>query len=138
MSQFNFYLDSSLTSLAAISLVQLADVSPDPVDGIVYLGSPSSDWQLQMSTDPGVDPIEVYPNDADPLSGPSATIIKLALSNGGLDSAVAGEPLELPHTIAGGIGNAVAIHYRISPPLLAKGSYTDLRLSIFDAIEFPA
>ncbi len=137
MSLFDFYADTGLTALATPRIVQKADELPvTDKDGVIYLGSTDDNAILQAESDPGVDSLFVEVLDSSPGTGPAATSVKLALSSGGLTTAVAGDPLELPATIEGGLANVVAIHYRVLPQTLADGEYDDLTFSISGAIEY--
>jgi hypothetical protein len=133
---FELYSDSGLTTLAPLNLLQTAGVAPAAVTGLMYLGSTDSGLTLQANSDPGVDPLVLQTVDANALTGAAATAVKLALSSGGLTSATGGAPLNLPHTILGGVANALPIHYKFEPQTLDAGLYTDLSFLISAAIEF--
>jgi hypothetical protein len=133
---FDLYSDSGLTTLAPLNLLQTAGVAPAAVTGVMYLGSPTLGQTLQKQSNPGVAPLVLSVVDANALTGASATLVKLALSSGGLSSAVGGAPLNLPHTVLGGPANAVPIHYRFEPQALDSGVYTDLSFLIADTLAF--
>ena len=137
-----FYHDSALTSeITALNpLTATADTAGGlpAVDKTIYLGSTATDMQFQASSDPGVDPITVDIVDANAGTGSPDTQFKLALSSGGLASAVAGASLELSHTILSGVANAVPIYTRRTNTLTTAGSYTDLTLETNTVIESPA
>jgi len=133
---FELYSDSGLTTLAPVRLVQTADEAPAAVTGVMYLGSTNAALTLQAASDPGVDALVLSVVDANALTGAAATAVKLALSSGGLTSATGGAPLTLSHTVLGGTGNAVPIHYKFEPQTLDQGVYTDLSFLIAAAIEF--
>ncbi len=133
---FNFYSDSGLTTLAPLRLLQVAEVAPAAVTGVMYLGSTNAAETLQAESDPGVDALVLNVIDANALTGAAATAVKLALTEGGLASATGGAPLTISHTVLGGTANAVPIHYKFEPQTLDAGVYTDLIFKILDAIVF--
>lgn len=67
-SSFGFYLDSGLTSAfgGTIALVEKTDLSDNPKDTTLYIGSILSGRQLQASSNPGVDNIVLTPTDTLP------------------------------------------------------------------------
>lgn len=138
---FKFFHDSALTQEidggAPLTATQDSDGGIGPIDKIVYLGSPASGTQIQASSDPGVDPIVVSIEDADPGTGAPASEFRLALSSGGLASATPGAPLVLSHTLFSGTGNAVPIHTRRTSALTVPGVYTDLSLRTNSVTEGP-
>lgn len=64
-SSFNFFTDSGLTSPfgGVLSFVHKTDLSDNPQDTVLYLGSSLIDRQLQASSSPGVDNIVLTPTD---------------------------------------------------------------------------
>lgn len=130
---FAFFHDSALTQQidASNKLTATQDAAGGlgPVDKIIYFGSTNSANKVQVVADPGITPITVIVSDADAGTGAPAIEVKLALSSGGLDSAVAGAALELSHTINGGVLNAVPIHVRRTSALATTGVYTDITLA---------
>lgn len=96
-------------------------------DGVFYVGLTNASAKIQAQSDPGVDQIAVSIGDASPGSGVEAVDIKLALSSIGLDSAVAGDPLNLGATITG--GSLVPVHWRWANGV-GSGDYTDLTLNL--------
>ncbi len=103
-------------------------------DGVFYVGTPNAANQIQAESDPGVDPIVVSIADSAPGSGVEVTDIKLASSQSGLGSAIAGNPLSIGATIAGGIPGAVPVWYRWNN---TQGSsvYLDISLEIVPRVE---
>jgi len=143
-TSWNFYHDSALTNLVEagdpIFATQISDGSSDPVDVLVYFGSPETEdaFILQATSDPGVDPIIVEIADSGAMTGAPATEFKLALSSGGLTSAVAGDPLELGTELSSGVANAVPVYTRRDSALTAVAAYTDLSLLVAGVFESPA
>lgn len=128
-TSLKFYTTAGLTAeLTQLAVNQAADGSSAAVDSIVYLGSTASGKQFRADSDPGTDPIVVSIADAAAGSGIANTAVKLALSAGGLDSAVAGVALSVGTQLLSGSANALAIHVRIETPSVAVGRYTDLSL----------
>lgn len=106
-------------------------------DFVVYLGSVAASTVLRADSDPGVDPIIVSIADDNGAGGDAATEIKLALSSGGLASAVAGAALEIGTQVLSGTGNAIAIHVRRTSPAGAVGTQSDLSLLLNACREDP-
>lgn len=132
-ASLKLYTDPALANelIGNITISQNTDGSTGDVDGVIYLGSVETSKTFQAASDPGADQITVSIVDSNVSPGltPEATDIKLATSNAGLDAAVAGDPLNIGTTLISGVGNQVAIHYRVITPTAASGSYTELSLS---------
>lgn len=120
MATFKFYTDSGLTTEHTGNLVASHDVDQlsGDVDQVLYFGSVAASKTLQAVSNPGVDQITLSLADSNvsPGNGPETTDYKLALTALGLDSAVAGDPLDIGTTLNSGVGNAVQVHIRRSPP----------------------
>lgn len=129
-----FYTDAGLTTpLSGLVVIQAADNSLPAVDRVVYLGSTVSGNQFQATSDPGVDPIML--SIADAGSGILTSYVKLALSSGGLNTAVAGDPLDVGDTLLSGSANSLAVHIRVDLPAYAIGSYSNLSFETDELIE---
>lgn len=134
---FKLYTDSGLTSEQAGNLVatQNSDSSTPPVEFQLWLGSLGSaggnttDRKIQADSDPGVDAITLTVEDSDPGNGHEATEIKLALTQGGLAGAVAGDPLTLPITITSGSVNAEEFWIQVDDATGVVGTSTELSVS---------
>lgn len=126
---FFFHTDAALTTpvVARLPFVQ-AVADPVPADRVLYFGSPRSGRICQAASDPGVDPVTIAIADANSGSGSPTGDVRLALTSGGLDTAVGGDPLTLPETIAGGVAGAVAVHVRVLDSTHASGVNRDLTL----------
>lgn len=111
---FKFYTDAGLTTEFVPGTDTLGPVTDPPEDFVIYFGSTETGRQVQADSDPGTDPISIQIADAASGSGVESTDVKLAATNGGLDSATAGADLDLPATVLSGVGNAEAIHIRVS------------------------
>lgn len=70
---FNFYLDSNLTIpfSGLYQLTHFSDLSDNPQDFVLYLGSNTTDRKLEAQTAPGTDPIVLTPTDTLPTWDPS-------------------------------------------------------------------
>lgn len=138
---FKFYHDAALTqeitALNPLTATQDTAGVLGPVDKTVYLGSVLTGNKVQDDANPGVDPIVVSIIDADALTGAPASEFKLALSAGGLDTAVAGAALTLSTSITSGVANAVPIYTRRDSALTVAGSYTDISLATQTLLETP-
>lgn len=62
---FDLYTDSGLTTAftGTLTFTHFTDLSDNPQDGVLYLGSTNSARKLQANSDPGVDNITVTPTD---------------------------------------------------------------------------
>lgn len=98
--------------------------------GQVWIGTASSGNKLQADSNPGVDQITVTIDDTSPGSGVEATHIKLALTQVGLGSAVAGDPLDIGLQID--YGTPVAVFYQWDNST-GQSESTEIRL-ILDAL----
>lgn len=106
-----FYADSALSQpLDSTQVVFDREIGGDPVDRAFYLGNPDSN--LRYEADDGSGLITVGVTDSDPGSGWSATDIRLALSEAGLDSATPGEAVEITGPIQGGLSGAKPVWVR--------------------------
>ena len=124
----DFYADAGLATPApSIYAVQSSDGSAAAVDRVVYLGSPAAAKRFLASSDPGVDQITV--SIASGGAGVPASALRLALTQGGLDSSTPGAPLDVGVEIISGAGNAVPVHVRIDAGVLASGLYSNLTLA---------
>jgi|WetSurSiteA1Bulk_404760.scaffolds.fasta_scaffold29305_2 hypothetical protein len=132
MATFAFYTDASLTTPVTGSV----GIGEGTTNTVFYLGSTNATKKLQNATSPGVDQITVDIVDANPGSGPEDSWVYLALTSGGLDSAVAGASLNLGLTITGGVANARAVWVRIVNSLSGSSSSTDLSIQVSNAKEF--
>ncbi len=138
-----FFHDAACTqpieSLNELVAVQDGNNVLGPVTKPVWLlPAVSSGNVLEVSSDPGVDPVQISVYDAATGSGIPATDVKLALSTGALATAVGGAPLDLAPTLTGGVANAVQFYVRISSAVAVVGNYTDLSLRIENPYEHPA
>lgn len=132
---WQFYADAGKTVPLGSIPISLATLGGS-VDGIAYFGTTTAGKVLKAASDPGVDPVQVEPFDTASGAGLAASVVKLALSAGGLDSAVAGAALNIGTSI--GSGTTVAVHYRVTLPATAEGAYTDVILRTNEVIEASA
>lgn len=131
-----FYSDSGLTvPLNTLQVVQSEDGTAAPADAVVYFGSAVASKKFQAESNPGVASILLSVEDAATGSGVAASHVKLALSAAGLDSAVAGAPLDLGVQRLSGSGNALAVYVRVDTPALSTGAYTDITLRTNSLLE---
>lgn len=68
-STFGLWNDSACTSAFSgiLSLVNYTDLSDNPQDNILYLGSPASSRTLEATSNPGVDNITLTPVNTSPI-----------------------------------------------------------------------
>ena len=133
----SFYADPGGASPAAnpLPLAQDANGNILPAVATVYLLSTASGKKFQAASDPGVDDIEVSIDDQAPSSGQPATAIKLATSEAGLATAVAGDPLSLGTTLLSGTGNATPIWIEFEDATAAVATDLDVRLLVTELVE---
>lgn len=130
---WNFYNDPSLTSPQSAGATVTEDLGP--TDRIIYLGSATPGKTLRTAVSPGTNQITVSPVDAAAGSGAEAAQIKLALTAGGLDTAVGGAALSIGTELASGVGGAVAIFVRTEEGSQPVGSSADLQLTTNAVVE---
>ena len=125
---FGIFLDPGLTTPLSgnIKFSHNNDGSTGDVDKVIYIGSTNSNKILQTVVNPGVDQIVLTINDADAGAGtPKPADVKLALTAAGLDSAGAGNSLNIGVSVAGGVAGAVPVYIRGSK---ADGAGLDLTI----------
>lgn len=126
---FGFFHDSAATrpinSSDPLTADQDTDLSLPATDKTIYFGSTAASKKVQSASGPGTTPISVTPTVVGSGPGPAITEIKLALSSGGLASAVAGAALEIGTTVNSGVANAVPIYVRWTSVTSAVGMYPD-------------
>jgi hypothetical protein len=128
---FALYTDASLTQQLSgnVIFVEHIDHSLLPADIVLYVGSTEAGKKLQAASDPGVDQIVVTLADSAPGAGHETTEIKLATTQAGLDTAVAGDPLNLGLEILSGTANAAQIWIRSRDATGQQGNSTELSIS---------
>lgn len=133
----NVFKDAALAQPfdSAIDRLVAQAINGGSGDGSFWFGTPNASNKVQDSTNPGIDPITVTISDLDAGAADVDVVdIKLALSQAGLDAAVAGDPLSLGATVLGGSSNAVAVWYRWTN-VTGTGTYTDIELVVSERIE---
>lgn len=130
---FGFFADPALTtpltSLAMTTVLDGASVLPAPA--VVYFGSTEAGRSL---TNYGGGEITVSAVDAAPASGLPTSAVLLSLSEAGLATATAGEPLEIGELLTSGPENCVAVWVAVDASA-AVGTYTDLALVTSQVVE---
>lgn len=134
---FKFFADPALTTplLGSLAFVQ-ESAGPVAADCVLYFGSRAVGKVLQAISNPGVDNIVLSIADAAPAGGSPAASVKLALSAGGLDTAVGGAALALGAELLSGLDNALAIHVRVLDSTGVAGVNSDLSVSMNAVGEF--
>lgn len=134
---WTFYADAGLTSdlSAGVPVAQVA--SGSAADVLVYFGSIAVSKTLQAASSPGFDQITLTPADASPGSGVETSMISLASTALGLDSATPGAPINLGVTLTSGDTNAVPVWVRVNAGALAPSgtAYADGGLELNAVIE---
>lgn len=132
----NIYLDPGLADQFDDSTDTLAAgaLQGSTGDGVFYVGTPNAANKVEAESEPGIDPIVVSITDATPGADVEVADIKLAATQGGLGSAIAGDPLSLGATIPGGAPSAAPVWYRWQNNE-TDGVYTDISLNIVARIE---
>lgn len=119
-----FFSDAALTTpVATLTFIHATDDSLPFVKQRVYLGSPNGAKTYQAASNPGVDDIQVELFDPNMGDGFNTTHVKLAGTELGLDSAVAGDPYVIGPTINGGSGNAEEVWIQVIDTNLGNGTY---------------
>ena len=133
------YKDASLTQQFddAVDTLGASAINGASDDGVFYVGTPTATNKIEAASNPGIDQIDVVITDANPGTGVEQAHIKLALTNGGLDGAVGGDPLALGAVINGGPGSAVAVHYRWENSV-GGAVYTEITLDLDARVESAA
>ena len=124
------YIDPDLQTNfdPAIHQVAADAANGESKDGIAfYIGHPT--LPVRVESNPGVDLIICSLVDASPGAGVEVANIKLALSAAGLDTAVAGDPMNVGTTVQPGSVNAAAVHFRYSSTQ-PFGTSTEISISI--------
>jgi hypothetical protein len=134
---FKWYLNSSLTTeLTTLSQAFGSDGSDGAIDKLVYLGSTTSLKKILAASDPGVDAIPISIADDDGSgTGQAATSVKLALTQGDLDTAVGGAAIDGPAQILSGVAQALPVWIRRDPSNLTVGTYDDLTITFGPVVE---
>lgn len=133
MTSWNFYNDTALTSLQSAGATVTEDLGP--TDRIIYFGSPTPGKTLRTAVSPGTNQITVSPVDAAAGSGAEAAQVKLALTAGGLDTAVGGAALSIGTELTSGTGGVVTIFVRTEEGSQAVGTSADLQLTTNAVVE---
>ena len=112
---FKWYLDQALTQQATgAALYMDVNTVSGSEDFVRYLGSQNAAVKLVDRADPGVNAIVIEPDDSDPGNGHETSGWKIAASEVGLDSATPGAGLDIGTEVLGGVGNAVAVWFRLT------------------------
>ena len=129
MSTFQLYTNAALTVPfgGTLTATQNVDGSTGPLDFVLYYGSVASGKTLKAQSNPGVDQITFSMSSGG--SGEPTSAVKMALTQGGLDGATGGASLNLGTTISSGVGNAVAIWFRLNDATNTVGTFTNLSAS---------
>lgn len=130
---WNFYNDPSLTSLQSSGATVTEDLGP--TDRIIYFGSATPGKTLRTAVSPGTNQITVSPVDAAAGTGAEAAQIKLALTAGGLDTAVGGAALSIGTELASGAENKITIFVRSMQGSQPVGNSADLQLTTNAVVE---
>jgi len=132
MATFGFFADSNLTQPISNNY----SVNEGTSDFRFYLGSTSASVKLQDATSPGINSMYISIEDTTLGSGPEKSWVKLALTQSGLATAVAGESLNIGTTVLGGTASSLPFWVRIANGLSGVSSSTDLFLKITGVKEF--
>lgn len=136
-----FYSDAALTqevnSGDPVYALQDTVNSLAPVQQQLWLGSTATGTVFKATSNPGVDDIAVSVTDSNGATGQTSAAIKLATTQGGLTSAVAGDPLTVGTSITSGVSNAFTFWIELNDVAAAVGSYTDLGITTNDLNEDP-
>lgn len=137
MDAIAFYHDAALTQPVSTSNPILSiqtTAQNDPVVQQLWLGALDG-ITLRESTNPGVNPIQISIVDALAGSGETTAAVKLALTQAGLATAVAGDPLSVGTELVGGAANAIPFWISLDDVTGVRGDYDDLSLLTSDLVE---
>lgn len=135
-NSLGFYQDSGLTTpLTVFSAVQAVDGTAAAITRQIYLGSTTASKKFHATSDPGVDNIMVTIVDAATGLQLPETILKLAATEGGLDSATAGADLSLGVEVLSGSANAESIWVLLDADAATAGLYENLSLVTTETVE---
>lgn len=136
------FTDPALTVPLAGPIVvsQAVDESTGPVERTFYLGSNVANRTFEVEgVNQGVDNLILSILDDDDMTGQAAGAIKLSLTEGGLGTAIAGDPLDLA-TASFQSGteadNFIEIWVEFNATNFTIGTYTDLHLNTQNLVEF--
>lgn len=134
MPLFVFFADAAGTTLTTAANMQRTgsrDGAVVPPAICIYFGDPDGDGTTaRAASDPGVDPILVFPVDDASGSGAAAANILLATTEIGLDSATPGASISIGTSLAGGLAGMVPIWIRYTGLAgLDLGVHTDVHLA---------
>jgi hypothetical protein len=133
-----FYHDDALTTqvttLNKATFQQFVGGAGGPDTLEVFLGSPTSGITFKNTTDPDVAELQV--SIVNSGTGEPASAVKLALTEGGLASAVAGDPLDIGVSLDSGVANALSIWIQVDDSTDTLGAYTNLTLKVINVEDF--
>lgn len=128
-----FHSDAALTQEVnagnPIYALQDAANSLSPVQKQIWLGSPATGTVFKATSNPGVADIVISVTDSNGATGQTAGAVKLATTQAGLSSAVAGASLTVGTTLNSGVSNALSFWVQLDDVAAVVGSYTDLGLT---------
>lgn len=135
------YSDSALTTIidgaAPLTFTPtVLNATPAPQQQI-WIGSPTVGKEHRRKTLPGTNQLVLSVVDSNGATDEEVTDVKLALTEGGLATAVAGDPLDLGTSILSGVANAVSVWVEIGDSSGAVGTYTDISLKVLDVEDVP-
>ncbi|AMO36749.1 hypothetical protein [Thauera humireducens] len=130
---WNFYNDPALTSLQSAGATVTEDLGP--TDRIVYFGSPMPGKTLRTAIGPGSNQITIAPADGGPGSGADVSQVKLALTAGGLDTAVGGAAISVGTELSSGAANKITVFVRTEQGSQPVGLADDLFLTTNAVVE---
>lgn len=128
---FQIFSDSGLTTAVTAAL----EVTSSPVKFQLWLGNPVSGKKIEANSDPGVDDIILDIVDANPGTGNPDTDIKLATTESGLTSAVAGASLTVGTQVLSGVANAFEFWVQVTDSLGGAGLNLDLSVDTNELVE---
>jgi hypothetical protein len=126
-----FFTDSGLSTPAArMSALQASDGTAPPVDLVAYFGDLDASRVWKAASDPGVDDIVVTVFDSEGGESLLPSVIRLATTQVGLDTATPGAELNIGPSVDGGSANAITIWLRFDTNVFDAGLYDNLSLAV--------
>lgn len=138
MATFALFTDANLTVpfTGSLTAQQNVDGTTGRQDFTLYLGSNTAGKLLKAESNPGVDQITLSVVDSATGTGHPASDVKLALTQGGLDTATGGASLNLGTTITAGVANAVQFWIGLTDSTHVVGTSTELSVVTNTLAEF--
>lgn len=131
MASFKLYTDAALTTefSGPLQVTHNSDLSDNPQDFQLFIGSLTAGVKIQASSDPGIDNIILAVSDSAGGGGHEATEIRLATTQLGLDGASDGANLTVGTEVLSEAAGAFEFWIRITNAVVTPGVSTELSIA---------